>query len=175
MQTSEPKTKQTHAVFVTTRQGQIRFADRTARRWLRMFCGAATKRGLLPRNVCRWLEGMRGRPYGHALVLRRGQTLLFFRRLWPDSGESIPVVLEVLRAGKRKAARTHRGLTRRETQVHHWMGNGKANGEIALILGCSPGTVRKHVEHIRAKLMAENRITAARLAWEEEQAVQSSV
>lgn len=48
-------------------------------------------------------------------------------------------------------------LTRREREVFHWMGEGKRNGEIALILGCSARTVEKHVENILRKTGAETR------------------
>ena len=56
------------------------------------------------------------------------------------------------------------GLTLREGDVMNWVANGKSNGEIAIILGISHHTVRKHLEHILAKLGVENR-TAAALAW----------
>jgi DNA-binding CsgD family transcriptional regulator len=51
-------------------------------------------------------------------------------------------------------------LTPRESQVFHWLGRGKRNGEIALILGCSPRTVEKHVENILRKTGAETRTAA---------------
>jgi DNA-binding CsgD family transcriptional regulator len=53
------------------------------------------------------------------------------------------------------------GLTRRESEVARWLGEGKANAEIAAILGTEPRTVEKHVEHILAKLGVENRTAAA--------------
>jgi DNA-binding CsgD family transcriptional regulator len=55
------------------------------------------------------------------------------------------------------------GLTRRETEVLHWICEGKNNPEIAVLLRISPRTVHKHVEHILAKLGVENRMAAARL------------
>ncbi len=48
-------------------------------------------------------------------------------------------------------------LTRREREVFHWMREGKRNGEIALILGCSVRTVEKHVENILRKTASETR------------------
>lgn len=53
-------------------------------------------------------------------------------------------------------------LTRRENEVFRWMAEGKRNGEIALILGCSVRTVEKHVEHILRKTSAETRGAAVR-------------
>lgn len=48
-------------------------------------------------------------------------------------------------------------LTRREHEVFQWMREGKRNGEIALILGCSVRTVEKHVENILRKTASETR------------------
>gem|GEM_PF-3348509 len=42
-------------------------------------------------------------------------------------------------------------LTRRERSVAEWLKQGKANAEIAVILGVSQRTVEKHVENIYAK------------------------
>ena len=55
-------------------------------------------------------------------------------------------------------------LTGRESEVLHWLSTGKRNDEIAIILGISPRTVHKHVEHILAKLGVETRTAAATLA-----------
>jgi DNA-binding CsgD family transcriptional regulator len=58
------------------------------------------------------------------------------------------------------------GLTPREAEVLLWIMRGKATIEIATILGCAPGTVSKHSEHILAKLYVETRGAAAALARE---------
>lgn len=55
-------------------------------------------------------------------------------------------------------------LTPRETEVWRWIGEGKSNGDIAGILGCSTHTVRKHVQNLLEKLCVENR-TAACARW----------
>jgi len=52
------------------------------------------------------------------------------------------------------------GLTLRECDVLHWIGQGKRDSEIAAIIGCAQATVSKHVEHILAKLAAPNRLAA---------------
>jgi DNA-binding CsgD family transcriptional regulator len=53
------------------------------------------------------------------------------------------------------------GLTRRETEVLTWVADGKTNAEIGVILGTSPRTVQKHLEHIFEKLGVETRTAAA--------------
>jgi DNA-binding CsgD family transcriptional regulator len=57
------------------------------------------------------------------------------------------------------------GLTPREVEVVRWIGEGKRNAEIGVILGVSRRTVDKHVEHIFEKLGVETRTTAARVVF----------
>lgn len=55
-------------------------------------------------------------------------------------------------------------LTAREAEVFHWLQEGKRNAEIAIILGCSPRTIDKHVQNILYKTGAETRTAAVRNA-----------
>lgn len=55
-------------------------------------------------------------------------------------------------------------LTERESEVLHWIANGKSNRDIAAILDMSPRTVNKHLEQIFPKLGVENRTSAAAIA-----------
>jgi DNA-binding CsgD family transcriptional regulator len=57
------------------------------------------------------------------------------------------------------------GLTLRETDVLEWVAEGKTNAEIGIILGMSPRTVQKHLEHIFEKLGVETRTAAAMWAF----------
>ena len=50
-----------------------------------------------------------------------------------------------------------RGLTRREIEVVHMVGNGMSNKEIARRLELSPGTVKLHVHSILVKTGAKTR------------------
>jgi DNA-binding response OmpR family regulator len=54
-------------------------------------------------------------------------------------------------------------LTPRELDVLAWIARGKTNRDIAEILGMSPRTVNKHLEHIFVKLGVETRAAAAAL------------
>lgn len=49
------------------------------------------------------------------------------------------------------------GLTPREAEVLHWLGQGKSNPDIAAILTLGLATVKTHVLHIFEKLGVENR------------------
>lgn len=55
-------------------------------------------------------------------------------------------------------------LTTREAEVLYWVSKGKINKDIGDILGTSPRTVNKHLEHIFEKLGVETRTAAANLA-----------
>jgi DNA-binding CsgD family transcriptional regulator len=52
-------------------------------------------------------------------------------------------------------------LTRREREVLAILAAGKTNDEIAAVLGISPRTVQKHLEHVFEKLGVETRTAAA--------------
>lgn len=56
------------------------------------------------------------------------------------------------------------GLTEREGQVLYWLTKGKANRDIAEILGLSTRTIDKHLQQIYAKLEVENRTSATAIA-----------
>lgn len=76
----------------------------------------------------------------------------------------------LLRLAKGHGAESHAqfsrelGLTSRESEVLSWLSVGKANRDIAQILGLSPRTVDKHLEQIYAKLGVENRTAATAIA-----------
>jgi DNA-binding CsgD family transcriptional regulator len=53
-----------------------------------------------------------------------------------------------------------RSLTPRERDVLDWVAAGKTNREVAEILGTSPRTVQKHLEHVFTKLGVETRTAA---------------
>jgi DNA-binding NarL/FixJ family response regulator len=54
-------------------------------------------------------------------------------------------------------------LTAREAEVLYWVAKGKTNRDVGDILGASPRTVTKHMEHILPKLGVETRTAAAAL------------
>lgn len=54
-------------------------------------------------------------------------------------------------------------LTIREAEVLYWVTKGKTSRDIGDILGTSPRTVNKHLEHIYVKLGVETRTAAAAL------------
>lgn len=102
------------------------------------------------------------------MISRCRNTRLFIRRQQPSPSNSISLLLEVAEAGRCEHNRRHRSLTRRESEVLFWLGEGKSNREIAEILGVAPATVGKHLERIYPKLGVENRTAAAHFAPQKE-------
>lgn len=56
-------------------------------------------------------------------------------------------------------------LTFRQAEVLHWIAEGRTNGEIATILGCSAETVKNHVKQIFQRLGVHTRTAAAAHAY----------
>ncbi len=65
-------------------------------------------------------------------------------------------------------------LTNRESEVLHWVILGKTDKSISEILGTSPRTVNKHMEHVFTKLGVETRTSAASLAVNKLQTISGS-
>jgi DNA-binding CsgD family transcriptional regulator len=59
-------------------------------------------------------------------------------------------------------------LTVRERDVLYWVVRGKVNADISGILRAKPGTIRKHVEHIRRKFGSESRVGIIAAYWQEQ-------
>lgn len=55
-------------------------------------------------------------------------------------------------------------LTMREAEVLYWIGEGKSDWEIGLILRLKPKTVNFHAEKVKVKLGVSNRIQMVRQA-----------
>ncbi len=125
--------------------------------------------------ICKVME------YAHNISLpvesSRGTTAASLGRRGKDFTERDRLILNLLRPHFNRAqknaelATTRRasagralidyGLLPREREVAGWVGQGKTNPEIAMILQVSPRTIEKHMERILAKLEVENRTAAA--------------
>jgi DNA-binding CsgD family transcriptional regulator len=125
-----------HGVVLLGSSNQIEFATPSARRLLRRYF-----RSERPRAVAEWLEG----PEGPLVRMQDARRLTI--RL---AGEAL--VLE--------ERNTETELTLREREVLSWVARGKTNPEIAELLWVAPGTVRKHLENVYAKLGVNTRTAA---------------
>jgi DNA-binding NarL/FixJ family response regulator len=123
----------------------------------------------LPEALARWLQAqLNALTQGTALarppaplVAEQPQSTLTARFQPLPGGSARLIFSEQREPSVADRARTL-GLSVRETEVLHWIHECKTNPEIAVLLGISPRTVHKHVEHILAKLGVETRQAAAR-------------
>ena len=56
-------------------------------------------------------------------------------------------------------------ITQRQAEVLHWIAEGKSNGEIGTILGCSINTVKAHLKDIFQRLGLHSRSAATACAY----------
>lgn len=116
------------------------------------------------RAMARWLAQAQRQGEGAVPLPEEGQRLAARPLGASGLGETM-LLLSVDAAGAAPAARVPpTPLTPRETEVLSWIAKGKTNRDIAEILGMSPRTVNKHLEHIFEKLGVETRTAAAALA-----------
>ncbi|QPF76746.1 response regulator transcription factor [Roseateles sp. DAIF2] len=151
------------------------------------FSGGHFERGRLPPEVLVWLhrEVLRRRAgaepakltvlpqataaAGAALLSTRGAKRLSFtlHAVDPDAlgeGQWLIVMREADDAALLDGLVHGFKLTAREAEVLYWVVKGKTNADIGDILGSSPRTVQKHLEHVFEKLGVETRTAAAALA-----------
>lgn len=149
-----------HGVLVVDAQRRVAWRSPQAQRWLAEFFPEADT---LPTA---WLQGdgamaecSRTAPDGRALLARRVGPVGLGEVMW---------LLTVAAAGTAPTSRLGMAaLTPRETEVLSWVAKGKTNRDVGEILGMSPRTVNKHLEHVFEKLGVETRAAAAALASRE--------
>ncbi|MDM0015457.1 response regulator transcription factor [Variovorax sp. J22P168] len=145
-------------VFVDA-QGRLAWRSPQAALWLQAL-GAPKIPGHLPGTLEAALE-----PDAHLRLCTEGGLRLSVRNLGTATLGETMLLLAVQRDEPGPSARlTEAALTPRETEVLSWLAKGKTNRDIGDILGTSPRTVNKHLEHIFEKLGVETRAAAAALA-----------
>lgn len=135
-----------------------------ARRWLPAWFGTAPDE--LPPGLLQWLRaavrpGSDTRPL---TLTRAGRQLVCTLQGRTVDDDWLVVLREVDDAATVQALMQALRLTQREAEVLYWVVRGKTNRDIGDILGASPATVKKHLEHVYEKLGVETRTAAAQLA-----------
>lgn len=113
---------------------------------------AEIARGVMPGTVPVWAVNQGGRRLSFTLHQPTGED------------EWLLVMQESSDQAAMDALSQEFKLTTREGEVLYWVVKGKTNRDIGDILGSSPATVKKQLEHIFAKLGVETRTAAAGLA-----------
>ncbi len=147
-----------HGVLVIDALGRVAWRSPQAAAWLRELSPDAPDG--LPADWLAWLAEPNAADQhvstSHNVVVRNlgavglgEQMLLLHRRAEPTA------------AACRVSTAS---LTPREAEVLSWVAKGKTNRDVGDILGLSPRTVNKHLEHVFEKLGVETRAAAAALA-----------
>lgn len=164
-----------HATMVVReRDGRRVWQTALARKLLgEHFGGAET---VTPPEVIAWVarESLRRRAGADPVsltVARGARRITFTLHPMPEEtleeagdGEWLIVMRESDDAAVIEAVALACRLTAREAEVLYWVVKGKTNRDIGDILGTSPRTVTKHLEHVFEKLGVETRTAAAALA-----------
>jgi DNA-binding NarL/FixJ family response regulator len=149
-------------VLVVDAHGRIAWQSPRAQRWLAEFGAAAPTD-----EAARWLASAPADGGACQRSASDGRTLLAQRLGDIGMGEAM-WLLNVQPGGDTSASRlATASLTPRETEVLSWVAKGKTNRDVGEILGLSPRTVNKHLEHVFEKLGVETRAAAAALASRE--------
>jgi DNA-binding NarL/FixJ family response regulator len=161
-------------IAVTPGDWRIVWQTPLARQWMQHYLGSGDEGAAstaAPEPLRAWLEAAAHGPVA-LLTSAQGSTRLSFSIA--ARGEQWMVVLrEESDAAQLHALINLFKLTQREAEVLHWVTQGKTNRDIGDILGTSPRTVNKHLEHVFAKLNVETRTAAAALAMRKVRSAQA--
>jgi CheY-like chemotaxis protein/DNA-binding CsgD family transcriptional regulator len=158
-------------ITVRASDGCLMWQTPLARELLERYCGTVAP--TTPPAVLEWLQNclraLERQPDPPKLTLERGPTRLTFRLHQQigdndEGGEWLIVMREVSDTAVIEAMSLSFKLTPREAEVLYWVVKGKTNKDIGDILGSSPMTVKKHLEHVFVKLGVETRTAAAGMA-----------
>ena len=168
-----------NAMFaITPQDGKIVWQTPLARQWLHTYFDADALHlsATAPAIVMTWLTATQQAStvnQRHAdLMIVQGAKRLLFSVADMSSTEQWTVVLkEESDAAQIEAMMLIFKLTQRESEVLNWVIKGKTNRDIGEILGTSPRTINKHLEHVFIKLGVETRTSAASLVMSKIRAI----
>lgn len=154
-------------LVVLGRDGDVLWASPGVELALEHHFGVAPPGRGLPEPVAGWISA--GCP-GALTTTRSG------RRIRIDSlgGRPAALLVDERASAPSLAALRRLGLTAREAQVLSLVAEGRTNAEIARHLSVSPGTVKRHLENLYAKLGVHSRTAAAAAAWAQSDVAPSS-
>jgi DNA-binding CsgD family transcriptional regulator len=160
-------TAMNRAYVVARADGTIEHGNATAVRLLQKHFDLATEPSRLPPTLTRWLLKPAGAGQKNGLFeIERDAVRLVVILARREHDGACTLLFEEKSDASLKSRLVSVGLTLREAEVLLWLMRGKANSEIAVILGSKTATVSKHLEHIYQKLGVENRTAAANAASE---------
>lgn len=156
-------------ISVRPETGRITWQTALARRLLASYFDAEQEKA--PAAILNWIaatsERLQSDPAAVATpynIVQASRRLIFTLHDQTADGEWLLVLREENDAAQIEALITGFQLTRKEAEVLYWVSKGKTSPDIGDILGSSPRTVNKHLEHIYEKLGVETRTAAANMA-----------
>lgn len=159
------------AIAIIPQNGKIIWQTPLARQWMQAYFPAENKPHEIcpPAKVVHWIEqAYHANPNGENLqplsIMQGANRLIFSAADLSDREQWIILLREESDAAQIEALMAAFKLTSRESEVLYWTIKGKTNRDIGDILGTSPRTVNKHLEHVFTKLGVETRTAAASLA-----------
>jgi DNA-binding NarL/FixJ family response regulator len=165
-------------IAITPAGGKITWQTPLARQWMQGYFPPSPleQEAAAPAVLLAWLEAtLKAQRLGTnhpPLTVALGTKRLIFTA--PDllkSEQWMIVLREESDATQIEALMLLFKLTQRESEVLNWVIKGKTNRDIGDILGTSPRTINKHLEHVFIKLGVETRTSAASLAMSKIRAV----
>lgn len=151
-----------HAAISLRTDGTPLWQTRQAAEWMeKYFPGSQTTSNKLPLPVADWLaHALTQIPGADTFTVQQGSDSLHLTV--SKRRHELLLLLQEKHAVTTPSLEVYQ-LTPRELEVLGWVAKGKTNRDIAEILGMSPRTVNKHLEHIFVKLGVETRSAAAAL------------
>jgi len=151
-----------HAAISVNADGTSLWQTRQAAEWLQTyFPSDSLPTGQLPIKVAEWLKAELAKEGDHLPLHAKSAGLELHLTIARRQRELLILLEEKSEEGTGSLDQYQ--LTPREIDVLLWVAKGKTNRDIAEILGMSPRTVNKHLEHIYVKLGVETRSAAAAL------------
>ena len=151
-----------HAAISVAADGTPLWQTRQAAEWLKKyFPSESAYPEPLPSPVSDWLQSQLTNVQ-ESIPLTASQAEFELHLTLARRQRELLILLEE-KSATGSTSLDHYQLTPRELDVLTWVAKGKTNRDIAEILGMSPRTVNKHLEHIYVKLGVETRSAAAAL------------
>ncbi|PKO25193.1 MAG: DNA-binding response regulator [Betaproteobacteria bacterium HGW-Betaproteobacteria-8] len=157
------------AIAVFPQSGKVIWQTPLARQLMRKYFAEAAIDMLsgTPGQLLAWLKKLSADIDSRLMpltVFQSGGRLIFIPADLESDEQWIILLREESDIAQIGALMANLNLTKREAEVLYWATKGKTNRDIGDILGASPRTVNKHMEHVFTKLGVETRTAAASVA-----------
>lgn len=162
------------AVMTVTKEGRISWLPESGKNWLADYAqrtGASNPPQIsdeLPVALTSWLQCLpRSGDYDESTNFEANHQGVHFSIKWAvcqHTGEYLLLMEKHSKEWDLDSLRHSLSLTFREAEILMWISRGKTNKEMGLILGTSPRTINKHLEHIFEKLGVVTRAAAVSMA-----------